>query len=253
MLLDLSEPPLERCESTQPLARALAAAGAPEGTVVWALEQTAGRGRGEANWFSPRGLGLWLSVVLRPHVEPRVWPGLTGLLATAAATSLEGSEGCPPGWVCGIKWPNDLHGRRGKLAGILAETAGGAVVLGFGLDLTASTSDLPDELQSVASSLQMEGFDPVPSVEQAAGSLNEHLTAAYARFQNGDRDHLHQALRARFLLRGARVSIRDFEVERQGIAEDVGPLGELLLRTESGVISLVSGSVLRIEPRRESS
>ena len=243
--------------------------------VVIAGTQAAGRGRGERSWVSPPGLGLWMSFVLRPRVDAADWPALTAVTALAAAEAIErlhsaaqawagacrpptamGGPGPPVAdagaaaakssashWLCAIKWPNDLYGRHGKLAGILAETAGNAVVVGLGLNLAQRAEDFPPELRERASSLGLEGFDPVPSAEITAGAVNERLTATYCAFQNGDRDFLREGLRARFLLRGARVRVAWPGGGAEGTAVDVGSAGELILRTAEGPCALVAGEV----------
>lgn len=231
------------------MARDLAREGAAEGTVVIAGAQTAGRGRGERFWHSPKGLGLWMSFVLRPRVDPADWPALTALTALAAAEAIEGlypaapaRHGAPP-WSCAIKWPNDLYGRYGKLAGILAETAGPAVVVGLGLNLAQRAGDFPPELRQGASSLLREGFDPVPTAEIAAAALNERLTPAYRAFHNGERDFLRGGLLARFFLRGARVRVAWPGGDAEGTAVDLGPAGELILETAEGRRTMVAGEV----------
>jgi BirA family biotin operon repressor/biotin-[acetyl-CoA-carboxylase] ligase len=250
LLLDLDRATrLDACPSTQEIVRRLAREGAPEGTVVTAGAQTAGRGRGERSWHSPPGLGLWMSFVLRPRVDAADWPALTALTALATAEAVEGLHPAAPArdtalcWSCAIKWPNDLYGHHGKLAGILAETAGNAVVVGLGLNLAQRAEDFPPELRERASSLRFEGFDPVPTAEIAAGAVNERLTPAYRAFQNGDRDFLREGLRARFLLRGARVRVAWPGGGAEGTAVDLGPAGELILETAEGRRTLVAGEV----------
>lgn len=272
LLLDLEAATrLDSCPSTQEIGRRLAREGAVEGTTVIAGTQTAGRGRGERSWHSPPGLGLWMSFVLRPSVDPAHWPALTALTALAAAEAIEklhpaastraggasagraiaggaaagraavSNAGSP--WSCAIKWPNDLYGRHGKLAGILAETTGNAVVIGLGLNLAQRPEDFPPELRERASSLRLEGIDPLPTAETALHAVNERLTAAYLAFQNGDRDFLRDGLRARFLLRGARVRVAWPGGGAEGTAVDVGSAGELILETTEGRRALVAGEV----------
>src|SRR5690606_23062701 len=135
-LLDLDRGAvLSCCDSTQPLCVALAEAGAPEGTVVWSWEQTRGQGRGANSWISPPDAGLWMSFLLRPPVPLEEWPAFTALVAVAAGEAIEllvGGTAPPPAPdhpvskpVVLIKWPNDLHGRRGKLGGVLAQSVHG--------------------------------------------------------------------------------------------------------------------------------
>ena len=109
--------------STNTEAARQAALGAPEGLCVLAREQTAGRGRRERNWVSPKDVGLYLSVVLRPSLEARAWPLITLAAALAVRDALE--EAC--GLEADIKWPNDLLAGGRKLCGILAETAEGVL------------------------------------------------------------------------------------------------------------------------------
>lgn len=117
---------------------AAAGTGAPHGTVLAADEQTSGRGRLGRSWVTPAGTALAVSVLLRPTVEPAAWgwlPLLAGMAVGAALAAVA------PTVVVGLKWPNDVlvparDGREPKLAGILAEVAGGAVVIGIGLNVT---------------------------------------------------------------------------------------------------------------------
>jgi BirA family biotin operon repressor/biotin-[acetyl-CoA-carboxylase] ligase len=152
-------------------------------------------------------------------------------------------QGTGSPWACGIKWPNDVYGNHGKLAGILAETAGNAVLVGLGLNLAQQAGDFPPELRERASSLRLEGFDPLPTAEIAAGAVNERLTQAYQAFQNGDRGFLREGLCARFLLRDARVRVVWPGGSAEGTAVDLGPAGELILETSEGRRALVAGEV----------
>ena len=128
------------------LARA-AADGAPEGTVLVAEHQAAGRGRLDRTWTSPPRAGLTVSFLLRPDVPAarRGWlPLLTGV---ALAESVAEVTGVLPS----LKWPNDLLARDGrKLAGILAESSGTAVVVGVGLNVSATVDELPETATSLA-------------------------------------------------------------------------------------------------------
>ncbi len=120
------------------LARALR--GEPEGVVLAAEEQTAGRGRMGRTWTSPPHAALTFSLLLNPGVPParRGWlPLLTGVAVAAAVTEVTGVG-------TGLKWPNDVLAGEAKLAGILAEAAGDAVVAGIGLNVSAEPAELPD-------------------------------------------------------------------------------------------------------------
>ncbi|HEV2150031.1 MAG TPA: biotin--[acetyl-CoA-carboxylase] ligase, partial [Longimicrobiaceae bacterium] len=171
----------ERVGSTNDVARALAGAGAPAGTAVIAEEQVAGRGRGGRQWVSPPGLGIWLSVVLRPAAlpEPGLLPLRVGLAAAAALDPF-----ARPGRV-EVKWPNDLQVAGRKLGGILCEGswegAGVAfVVAGIGINAAHAPDDFPAPLRPEATSLRMaSGWSP-PRAE-VAGALVRALAGLPAR------------------------------------------------------------------------
>lgn len=125
--------------STNDVAVAAAGERQPEGLVVVADEQRAGRGRLGRGWESPKGAGLYVSVLLRPPVPPPAWPLLgllCGVAAVAALRRAGGVEGA-------LKWPNDVLVDGRKIAGILAEVTGDAVVVGMGLNVLQTRDQLP--------------------------------------------------------------------------------------------------------------
>jgi BirA family biotin operon repressor/biotin-[acetyl-CoA-carboxylase] ligase len=130
---------------------AQAAGGAPEGTVLAAETQTAGRGRMGRSWLSPPGAALMFSVLLRPTAVPPARRGWLPLLAgVAIASGLRGQTGLD----VGLKWPNDVLIGGGKLAGILAEQSADAIVAGAGINVSTRRSELPVE---TATSLLLAG------------------------------------------------------------------------------------------------
>ncbi len=139
-----------RLDSTNDRARELAASGEPEGTVVLADAQARGRGRGDRSWHSPPGLGVYLSVILRPEAPAAAAP-LFGLLASvAAADAFEAS----------IKWPNDVMIAGRKVAGILTEarTSLDAIrdlVVGVGVNVNHEECDFPGSIAHLATSLRL--------------------------------------------------------------------------------------------------
>jgi BirA family biotin operon repressor/biotin-[acetyl-CoA-carboxylase] ligase len=138
--------------STNLEAATRAAAGAAEGLCVVAGEQTAGRGRRQRQWVSPRGAGLYFSIILRPQIDQSLWPLLTLMAAVAAHDALLTASSLETD----IKWPNDILFAEKKLCGILSETvdtpAGRAVVIGIGINLTQSA--FPPELETIATSVE---------------------------------------------------------------------------------------------------
>lgn len=168
-------------DSTNDDARAWAEAGAPAGALVIAESQGAGRGRDGAAWWSPPGASLYASFVLRPIARDTAdWQGADGRLDTVGARDTAGSrDSVGPGvlalrvglalaaalrdaygFEARLKWPNDILGERGKVAGVLCESvlAGGRpafVIAGVGVNL-ARPSGRPPELRDVASSIEEE-------------------------------------------------------------------------------------------------
>ncbi|WP_030155000.1 biotin--[acetyl-CoA-carboxylase] ligase [Streptomyces sp. NRRL S-244] len=121
------------------------AARLPEGAVLVAEEQTAGRGRLDRSWVAPPRSGLFFSVLLKPgdSVPQERWGWLTLLAGVAAATGLSRAAGVDTA----LKWPNDLlvtvNGEERKTGGILAERVGEGVVIGIGLNVTLTEDELP--------------------------------------------------------------------------------------------------------------
>lgn len=143
--------------STNTYAKTLAAGGAPEGTVVLAAAQTAGRGRRGRPFYSPEEKGLYFSLILRPQCHVEDIPLLTALSAVSVLDGLEALTGKRP-WV---KWPNDILAGGKKLCGILTECAlegeSGLVeyaVVGMGLNLAQGPEDFPHPLSESATSLR---------------------------------------------------------------------------------------------------
>lgn len=136
---------LPETDSTNRVAKELARQGAAHGTAVLAARQTAGRGRLGRQFFSPEG-GLYLSVILRPQLEPRDLPLMTPMAAVAVCTALEQTVRVRPD----IKWVNDLYLGGKKLCGILCESTGEAVIVGIGINLRTPPEGFPPELNAVS-------------------------------------------------------------------------------------------------------
>lgn len=163
--------------STNDIALSLGSSDEPEGTVIFALSQTSGRGQFGRNWHSAPNLGLWFSILLRPQWPASALPNLTPLTAVAIAEALATATGLPTQ----IKPPNDIHIRRRKVAGILTEARSGARIyaaLGIGINVNQSETDFPASLRSIATSLSMEAGHPFDLETIGIGIL----TALNARY-----------------------------------------------------------------------
>ncbi|RIW33126.1 biotin--[acetyl-CoA-carboxylase] ligase [Bacillus salacetis] len=157
---------IESVPSTQKIAHTLAQEGAEEGTAVIADEQTEGRGRLLRSWHSPRGTGIWMSIILKPQLPPQRAPQFTLIAAVAVVQAIEEVCGLSPE----IKWPNDilLNGR--KVTGILTELQAEAdkinsIIIGIGMNVNQKAEDFPKELQSIATSLALEKEEKISRVQ----------------------------------------------------------------------------------------
>lgn len=153
-------------DSTNTYAKTLAAEGAPEGTIVIAGRQTGGRGRLGRSFSSPAGMGIYLSVILRPQCPPEEIMHLTCCAGVAAANAIGRSD-------VGIKWTNDLVIGKRKLGGILTELSVDTktrmvnwVVVGIGINCCQKTWEFPPEIRDIACSLGMD-FQDVPALVAA--------------------------------------------------------------------------------------
>ena len=143
--------PYEHVEST-PSTQLLLPADAPEGALVVAEEQTAGRGRLGRHWLAPAGTSLLCSLQLRPSIAAEHLPELTGVPSRACAEAIAAVTGLAPE----LKFPNDVLVGGRKVAGILAEARDERVVLGIGLNVNVPALELPREVERPATSLLVE-------------------------------------------------------------------------------------------------
>jgi BirA family biotin operon repressor/biotin-[acetyl-CoA-carboxylase] ligase len=213
---------LAEVDSTNRVVAVLARAGAPDGLVVVADHQTAGRGRRGRSWEAPPGSSLLASVLLRPV------PPLVTLAAALAA-----ADACTEvaGVATELKWPNDvLAAGDGKLAGILAEAAGDAVVVGVGLNVDWGATPLPAGAASLGR-----------PVDRAA------LLVAWLRRlgdpgESGDPGHVLSRYRARCATLGRRVRVRLPRETVEGVASDVDDDGRLVV----GATRISAGDVVHL-------
>lgn len=218
----------------------------PEGLVVVADQQTAGRGRRGHTWFSPAGSGLYVSVVLAPAAA-RVDPArATTLLTLAAGVALaEGIEQAT-GLRVDLKWPNDLQMTRRKLGGILAESSGAGgeratVVVGYGINVLASA--FPPELRDRATSLESELGRAIDRHHLLAETLAA-LSRRYEDLLAGRFDAILDAWRRLApAASGARVAWTTNAGTATGVTAGIDDLGALLVRIDDRVERIVSGEV----------
>jgi|HubBroStandDraft_1064217.scaffolds.fasta_scaffold94914_2 BirA family biotin operon repressor/biotin-[acetyl-CoA-carboxylase] ligase len=235
-----------RTGSTNADALALARGGAPEGTVIATEEQTAGRGRQGRSWQSRPMTALTFSVVLRPRSVPqaaRGWVPLLAGVATAAAVRVTTAAAAR------LKWPNDVLIGDGKLAGILAEQSGGAIVVGIGLNVLGRPEELP---VPTATSLELHGAAGTDRTVLLAEILRE-FSRRYQRWcQIGPGDAEASGLRAEYLSlcgtlgREVKVSLPG-DRTLAGTAVDVDGTGRLVVRTGADrLVPVSAGDVIHV-------
>jgi len=147
-------------------------AGAPEGTLLFAESQTAGRGQFQRPWSSAAGLGLWFSLLLRLPINDTTIPSLSAFAAVALVNTLQ-KLGISD---YGIKAPNDVLIGGRKVAGILVETRPGRnpfAVIGMGLNVNHASQDFPEELKERATSLAMAAGAPLDRTIVASALITE--------------------------------------------------------------------------------
>jgi BirA family transcriptional regulator, biotin operon repressor / biotin---[acetyl-CoA-carboxylase] ligase len=217
---------VETCESTQ----ALVDTSLPEGALVVADHQTAGRGRLGRRWEAPPGTAILCSVLLKPP-STRNAPELALVAGIAVADTLERTTGL----AVQLKWPNDVMLRRSKVAGILAEMRDGAVILGIGLNVNQTREEMPERAGSLRSLTGREH-----DREELLESLLLELGERYGEWREGGLDAVYDGLGPRDFLRGRRVSVNG----TSGTAVKVDRSGRLEIDTgDHRIITVESGEV----------
>jgi len=232
----------ESLPSTNDLAKDLGARGAPEGTVVVAESQTRGRGRLGRDWNSPPGVGLYVSLLLRPPLPPEELPQITLTAAVAAVKAVRRVTGL----AAGIKWPNDLLWQGRKLGGILTEMETEAdrirhLVVGLGVNV--NNRDFPPELAPTATSLALAGGGPVSRVRLLTAYLEE-FEVLYERFLARAFGDILAEWKEYAVTLGRAVTVRQGPREISGLALEVAPDGALLVQTRPGeIVRVTSGEI----------
>ena len=228
-------------DSTNEEAKRLARAGAEEGTLVWALEQTAGRGRRGHAWASPRG-NLYASLILRPECPVGRAAQLGFVAALAVGDMLDATSGGLEG--LSYKWPNDVlvHGR--KIAGILLESELGEgeipkfVIVGVGINLISS----PPHTEFPATSVAEQGLRPV-SPARAVEEVTRYCHAWVQRWREEGFAPIRAAWRARAISVGKAIRVRLEAATLHGRFLDIDQHGALLLENAGELRRIRAGEI----------
>lgn len=231
-------------ESTNTEALKQARHGANEGLCVIARRQTAGRGRQGRTWISPPDAGLYLSIVLRPRIDPKRLPLLTLAAAIAVYDTLT-TLGVKPD----IKWPNDVLVNDRKISGILTETAeteqGLAIIVGIGINLSVESG--PPELSASATSIESELGRSVP-LSEIEQSLLEQFDKWYGTIcESGPWNIIVEWTARSSYAHGKRIRAATSNATITGVTDGLEPDGALrILSTDGGLSVVHAGDIERL-------
>ncbi|AEB10675.1 biotin--[acetyl-CoA-carboxylase] ligase [Desulfobacca acetoxidans] len=232
--------------STNDMAKDLARQGNPEGSIIVAESQSAGRGRMGRIWESPPGGGIYLSLILRPPLPPAELPRLTLTAAVAVIQAIREVAGL----AADIKWPNDILLQGKKLGGILTEMETESdqmshVILGLGLNV--NTTVFPEPVRRLATSLASAGkrYSRLAILR----SLLAALDSLYGRFLQEEFPAILDLWRQSAVTLGQQVTVRQGKEIISGLALDVDSDGALLLQQPDGRIEkVISGEIANGPP-----
>ncbi|OGC78202.1 MAG: biotin--[acetyl-CoA-carboxylase] ligase [candidate division Zixibacteria bacterium RBG_16_50_21] len=242
----------QKLGSTNQVAFRLAESGAPEGTLVLAEKQTAGRGRLSRKWFSPPQLGIWLSLILRPRI-PLAWvPALSLCACLACVRATNRFTDKKPA----IKWPNDAYLNGKKFSGVLTELSAeldrvNFVVLGIGINVNHSSREFPGYLRKNATSLRIEAKKRIDRVSFLHKFLEE-FESIYEEYKYSGLDKFKLEVSKNSYLLNKKVEVEIGDQKILGKAIDIDDYGALILDTKTGLKTITAGdvSVLPAKPWR---
>ena len=235
-----------KTDSTNRVAMELGYSGEPEGTVVLAEAQSAGRGRSGRIWHSEKGTGLYFTILLRPRLSPAQAPLLTMLAGLSAQTAIAAQTGL----VAELKWPNDLLLGGKKLGGILTEmhaepSAVRFVIVGIGLNV--NQEKFPSELSSTATSIRKESGKLSYRLELLARLLTQ-FESDYNRFlRDGPAFVVERFESVSSFAKGRRVRVDTGTESYAGVTAGLSPDGLLLVQRDGGPLStVIAGDVTEV-------
>ena len=230
------------CDSTNTRLQELANAGAKEGTVVISEEQTAGQGRNGRNWNSPKGEGIFLSMLLRPEFKPRYASMITSVTALAVCSAL-GKNGVERLF---IKWPNDIVASGKKLCGILTKMSTDAEAIQYiivGLGINVNQKNFHPEIAKIATSLYIETKEEKSQVNIIADFLSAFETY-YEQFRlTKDLSLLKEEYNQKLVHRNSMVRIIEEGREKTVKALEINEKGELLVEEQGQIRTIIAGEI----------
>jgi len=228
----------ESVDSTNTYAKNIAAEGAVEGTLIIADEQVKGRGRLGRMWTSPKGTGIWMSLILRPDIEPIHAAKMTQIAAAAMNEAIVRVTGLD----AGIKWPNDIIVSRKKVCGILTEMSAelntvNYVVVGIGVNV--NVEEFPEEIRETATSLKIESGKSLKRKDIVVEFVKQFETLYNAYIKEESLQSTLNYCRTHSVTIGQKVRIIHKNETLFGEAMDLNQDGELLVKFENGEVKPV--------------
>ena len=226
-------------DSTNTKAQELAEKGYPSGTLVVADKQESGKGRRGRSWVSPSGTGIFMTLMIKPDINPNNASMLTLVAALAVAqaiTSVTGEEAL-------IKWPNDIMLNSKKVSGMIVESICEekveAVIPGIGINV--NNSFFVDEIKDKATSLKLETFKEYDE-DKLLNDFLEVFFKEYEKFKNGDYSFL-DIVRDNFFLLDKEVYLNYYNEDIKGIVKGTDDRGMIIIESNSKLLHLNSGEV----------
>lgn len=234
----------ETVDSTQIIAQRLGLEGVPEGTVVIAEEQIGGRGRLNRVWHSPKGTGIWMSIILRPNIPIPKTPQLTLMTAVAIVQAIQDCTSIE----AHIKWPNDILVNGKKLTGILTELQAEAdrvhsVIIGIGINV--NQKEFPEELKSIATSLLMEKGEPINRADLIR-SVFTRMEKLYTIYLEKGFEPIKLLWESYAISVGKRVTARTFSGSITGKALGITEDGVLKIEDDEGFVHHIYSADIEI-------
>jgi BirA family biotin operon repressor/biotin-[acetyl-CoA-carboxylase] ligase len=233
-----------KVDSTNRVAMELGHAGEPEGTVVIAEEQTAGRGRAGHSWHSERATGIYVTVLLRPKISPVQASLLTMMAGLSAFSAIRAQNDLAPD----LKWPNDILFNGKKLGGILTEMHAEPnqvrfVIVGIGINV--NQEKFPADLSAIATSLRVETGKPQSRLELLVRLLREFETDYNQFVANGAESVIHKFETASSFTHGVRVHVTNGPESFAGVTDGLSPEGFLRVRPDgrNEAVTVIAGDV----------
>ena len=232
-----------KIDSTNRVALELGHAGEPEGALVLAEEQTAGRGRAGRNWHSERATGTYVTLLLRPKLAPVQAPLLTMMAGLSAHAAVEATTGL----AVDLKWPNDLLVRGKKLGGILTEMHAEPGQIRFvivGIGLNVNQEKFTGELANAATSLRLETGKTQSRMELLVRLLREFESDYNRLLREGVSSLVKRFEVVSSYASGKRVRVTNGTESYLGTTAGLGPEGLLQVERDDGrVVTVIAGDV----------